>query len=80
MTNESALVGRLADRVRALIRHCPVDKTLKMRDGDRFAECTHTTSGARLTLKLSLRSDVTGAALLHAIFRIAGPTGSGRGV
>lgn len=77
MTDTSPLAARHADRVRALIGHCPDGKVLKLREGDRIAECTRGRDGGRLTLKLGLRSDVTGAALLHAIFRVTGTASDG---
>lgn len=77
MTDTYPLAARHADRVRALIRHCPDGKTLKLREGNRIAECTRGRDGGLLTLKLGLRSDVTGTALLHAIFRVTDAAGDG---
>lgn len=68
--SRSDRVERHAGRVLALVGHCPVGKSLKLRDGERFVQCTRTGQGAELILKMGLRSDVSGAALLHARFRV----------
>lgn len=71
----SDLADRYARRVLALIGHCPVGKSLKAQDTGRFADCSRKRGKAELRLKVGLRSDVTGRALLHARFRIGFPFG-----
>lgn len=66
----SQLASRYADRVLALVRHCPAGKSLNVRDKDRFVQCVRRGDRAELDLKMGLRSDVSGAALLHARFRL----------
>lgn len=66
----SDLARRYAPRVLALVGQCPEGATQKVRDGQRLAQCTRTGANAELTVKMGLRSDVSGAALLHARFRI----------
>lgn len=76
-TNSSEAARRHVERVLPLVALCPDRKALKVRDKERIAECTRDGATARLTLKMGLRSDVTGAALLHAIFRVTtAPDGS----
>ncbi|WP_448664639.1 hypothetical protein ACG3SL_08205 [Sphingomonas sp. CJ20] len=67
------LANHYADRVLALVGHCPVGQSLKARDNNRIAECTRTRDGAELSLKIALRCDVLGHALLHARFRLRLP-------
>lgn len=69
----SDLADRYADRVLALVAHCPVGKALKARDNNRSADCSRSRDGAELSLKTALRDDVLGHALLHARFRVRMP-------
>lgn len=71
----SELAKRYAGRIQTLIGHCPVGKSLKVRDKERLVQCSRRADSAELDLKMELRSDVSGAALLHARFRLHVPPG-----